>query len=390
MGPIPLALGALTVESGATPLVVASATEARTITLSHRLRWLGSGTVVTKVSVDSTLPISWNLYRATQTVGTCPPPDLAATIVPGVTNVDVQPGNFAGPCVWLVGTIPAGTGIPDGPYNVTLTATMVPAVIGSAWGSDQIWFGDWTPPPAAVAASAYDSYVPAAANTRGANNTRWLSDVDLLNAGAEDAIVEIACLVKNQANPNPAREQLTVPAGKTLRIANILGTSFQASNAALAIRNLAGRVSANSRFYNTASKCGGTYGMCVRAEGPEDAIVPGQVAYFNLLSYSPDAARGFRVNIGFVNDSATATDVEIGLFGDGGELLKTVPWKLLPYEHRQFTRIHHDPAPATAAVAHGYATVRVTSASGRVHAYAMLIDNASGDPIYMAPVFPGS
>jgi hypothetical protein len=383
MGPMPLGLGALTVVGGASPRVVPASSAATTIKLPHRLTWMGPGTVVTTVNVDSSLPIPWVLYRSTQSAGTCNQPDIAQPITPGTTTVNVQPGTFAGPCVWLVGTIPAGAGIPAGPYTVKLTATMVPAVIGSAWGADLIWYGGWSPPPPLAAASRYDVYVPAAANTGGANGTKWLSDVDLLNAADTDATVEIACLVKNRSNLSPVTQQVTVPAGRTVRLTNVLGSTFQASNAALGVRTLEGRVVVGSRFYNTASKCGGTYGMYVRGEGPEDAIVPGQLAYFNLMSYSPDASEGFRVNVGFVNDSDSSTEVEIGLYGDSGELLKTVPWTLAPYEHRQLTRIHHDPAPATAAVTHGYGTVRVLSLTGRVHAYAMLIDNVSGDPIYM-------
>jgi hypothetical protein len=383
LGPIPLAVGALTVQGGVTPLAVADDGAARTIRLPHRLTWMGSGTVVTRVSVDSSLPIPWSLYRSFQSAGVCATPDLAAPITPGATDVNVQPGSFAGPCVWLVGTVPANAAIPHGPYNVKLTATMVPALLGSAWGSDQIWYGGWQPPPEVPAPRAYDYLVPAAANSGGANGTRWLSDLDLLNPGTVAAEVEVACLVKNQANPAPETAQVTVPPGTTVRLTNVLGTTFKASNAALGIKLVSGRVLASSRFYNTASKCGGTYGMYIRGEGPEETIVHGQTARFNLLGYSPTATRGSRVNIGFLNDSANDTEVEIRLYGDAGELLKTVAWTLLPFEHRQFTRIHADPPPATPAVTHGWAAVEVKTPGGRVHAYAMLIDNVSGDPVYM-------
>jgi hypothetical protein len=333
--------------------------------------------------VDSALPVTWSLYRSAQSGSACLPPDTSAPITPGVTNVNVQPGSFAGPCVWLVGTIPAGTDLAPGPYAVKLTATMVPAMLGSSWASDQVWYGGWQPPPAPAAPRRYDYYVPAAANTDGANGTRWLSDLDILNPGDEDASVEIACLAKNRANTDPATARVAVPAGTAVRLVNVLGSTFRAANAALGIKVRSGRAIATSRFYNTASKCGGTFGMAVRGEGPEDAVVHGRPAHFNLLAFSRDAARGFRVNLGFVNDSESETEVEIRLLGDAGELLKTVSWTLLPFEHRQFTRIHADPAPVTAAVAHGWATVTVKTPGGRVHAYAMLIDNVSGDPVYI-------
>ena len=239
--------------------------------------------------------------------------------------------------------------------------------------------------PAPVA-DGIDIALAAAANTAGNNGTRWQTDVDLFNSGAETATVRLSLLRANQENEAPATADFDVPAGQTLRLDNVLGSVFSAGNAAIGVEMLSGWAGVTSRFYNTASACGGTFGMFVPGETDALAISAEQVGYFHHLSFSRDSSVGFRVNVGFMNDTAVATDVVIRLYGDAGELLKTVVQTLQPYEHRQLTRIHRDPAPVTDSVEHGHASVSVTTAGGRVHAYAMLIDNVSGDPVFVAPV----
>jgi len=239
--------------------------------------------------------------------------------------------------------------------------------------------------PAPVA-DGIDVALSAAANTPGNNATQWQTDVDLFNPGAGTAMVRLSLLKANQANEAPLTADFEVPPGQTLRLDNLLGSVFSAGNAAIGVEMLSGWADVSSRFYNTASACGGTYGMVVPGETDALAISPGQVGYFHHLSFSRDGSVGFRVNIGFMNDTAQATDVVVHLYGAGGELLKTVEYTLQPFEHHQFTRIHRDPPPVTDSVAHGHAAVTVTTPGGRVHAYAMLIDNVSGDPVFIEPL----
>ena len=66
----------------------------------------------------------------------------------------------------------------------------------------------------------------------------------------------------------------------------------------------------NSRMYNTASLCGGTFGMYIPAVDDDQAVTG---AYTNMgllhqLRYSDDLSVGFRTNIGFVNGTGLETD----------------------------------------------------------------------------------
>ncbi len=233
----------------------------------------------------------------------------------------------------------------------------------------------------ATCSGAYQRIIAAAANTGGANATKWQTDVDLLNRGAAQATVDIALLKANQANPAPLVESLVVPAGKTLRLTNVLGTLLPAANAGLGLRVCSGEVHANSRFYNVGSAAGKVYGMYVPAMAPAEAVTPCHPGVFHHLSYSPNAAVGQRVNIGATNATGIATTWVIKLYGDTGTLIGTQTATLAAYEHRQYTNIHK--LLGTPAVTGGWASVEVTTPGGVIHPYAMRIENVGGDPVYM-------
>ena len=104
---------------------------------------------------------------------------------------------------------------------------------------------------------------------------------------------------------------------------------------------------------------------------------------FHLQTYSTDPKAGYRVNMGFTNASPFSVSVTISLYGDAGEVLGTKTFSLRAHTQLQWTKIHQ--LMGTPAVAHGWATVAVTTPNAVVHAYQMLIDNVSQDPAYFAP-----
>ena len=229
----------------------------------------------------------------------------------------------------------------------------------------------------------YHRIIAAAANTTGINSTKWLSDVDLLNLGASTATADIALLKANQANLNPLVSSVEVPSGRTVRLANILGTELPAGNAGLGVRFCSGEVLANSRFYNTGSASGSVYGMYIPSRSPEDGVTPCRPGVFHHLSYSPAPAAGPRVNIGAPHARNIPPTGVIRLYGAGGALIGSKTSTLAPFEHRQYTNIHR--LIGTAAVSNGWAAVQVTTPGGLIHPYAMRIENVGGDPIYMPP-----
>ena len=237
----------------------------------------------------------------------------------------------------------------------------------------------------AFAARPYDVMIDAAAHTGGLSGTEWRSDVDILNLGAADATVAIAMLKVSQSNLNPATTPVVVPAGRTLRLYDILAGLFTQNNAALGLTLKGDGLFANSRFYNVGSADGTVYGMYVPSTDDRETVWYGRPGVFHHLSYQPGSTVGTRVNIGGASRVPFSSTVVISLYGDAGELLGTKSHTFQAYEHRQFTKIHE--TLATPAVTHGFATVEVTTPGGAVDMYAMLIENKSGDPVFMPPTF---
>ena len=265
---------------------------------------------------------------------------------------------------------------PATPPAPVLTAATPPLAVAAEVQADQEQRA-----AAATCSGPFQRIIAAAANTTGANATKWLTDVDLLNRGGAPATVDIARLKANQANPSPLVESVVVPPGETLRLNNILGTLLPAGNAGLGFRVCSGEVFANSRFYNTGAAAGKVYGMYIPAMAPTEAVTPCHPGVFHHLSYSPNAAVGQRVNIGATNATGIATTWVIKLYGDTGALVGTQTATLAAYEHRQYTNIHK--LLGTPAVTGGWASVEVTTPGAVIHPYAMRIENVGGDPVYM-------
>jgi hypothetical protein len=277
---------------------------------------------------------------------------------------------------WTFGDGTAGSSLED-PGHTYTSAGFYPWAMSVAAGTRTCSANGTVAVGGPACSGAYNLIVPAAAKSNG----QWQTDLDLLNLGAAAASVDIALLKGGQSNLTPLATNVAVPAGRTVRIADILGTLLPASNAALGLRFCSGTVKATSRFYNVSSKSGGTYGMYVPALPESAALAAGQLGVFQHLTYSPSSTSGYRVNIGFANAVGIFVDVVIKLYGDSGELLGTKSLRLRPFEHTQLTKIHQ--ILGTPAVAHGWASVQISTANAKVHAYAMLIDNISSDPIYM-------
>lgn len=226
---------------------------------------------------------------------------------------------------------------------------------------------------ASASDSDYDLIIPAAAH-----NSTWRTDLNLLNPGSVPADVQIALLLMGKSNLAPATVNVTIPPGQTVRLADILGSTFTASNAALGLRILTGTAKANARFYNIGTGKG-TFGMGI--EGltgwqalPEDATRCGIFHHLiNNLNY--------RTNLGFTNASAFPVTVRITLNGDSAGMLTSRTHSLQPYENFQFTKVF-DAFGVTKPVNSGWISLEVLTEGGKIHAYTMVIDNLSADPVW--------
>jgi hypothetical protein len=174
--------------------------------------------------------------------------------------------------------------------------------------------------------------------------------------------------------------ETTIGAGESLRLSNLLDTEFGfTGTAALRLTATEGGILATSRTYN--DDPAGTYGQTIPAIADADGVVFGATANLILLSRSPDTSTGFRTNIGFVNLVDSRTLIELDLYRADGTHLGMLSLNLSAFEHRQLNDVFQ--LADADDVADGYAVARTTSEDGRFSTYASVVDNGTGDAVFI-------
>jgi hypothetical protein len=223
-------------------------------------------------------------------------------------------------------------------------------------------------------------YILTAAHLPGFGGTLWRTDLEVHNPGTVTASYIIELLARNQPNPDPPRATFTLSEGRSATYADILHSVFSFSGAAaLRITPIQGDVLLASRTFNQTAN--GTYGQFVPAHTVSQAIVSGKAGRLIQLSHDPSLATGFRTNIGFVSASVVPIDVEIRFATAIGRHLGTHAFQLKPYEFKQFDKAFE--LVTREVVNGGYATVRTTTTGGAFFAYASVVDNRTGDPVFV-------
>ncbi|MBI4915756.1 MAG: pre-peptidase C-terminal domain-containing protein [Acidobacteria bacterium] len=231
-----------------------------------------------------------------------------------------------------------------------------------------------------IAVTAVAVYVPAAAHVIGAVGTDWRTDLEVHNPGTTQAAFVLALLKRDQANPNPDTRNLTLEGGRSIRYEDVTLSVFNFTGAAtLRVTPTAGRVMVTSRTYNRVPI--GTFGQFIPGRPETEAIEAGESVRLTQLSQSTATTSGFRTNLGLVNVGATPITVAVELYRGDGTHLGSRSYNLGAYEFRQIDRIIA--GVTTQDVDDAFAVLSTATAGGRFFAYASVIDNRSGDPIYV-------
>ncbi len=235
---------------------------------------------------------------------------------------------------------------------------------------------------AATSAGAQETtrYLAAAASAPGANGTFFVTDARVFNPDATATItVQLAFLAANTDNSGAAEVPITVAPRQAVALDDILQSVFQIGGSG-GVRLRSNRpFLATSRTYNIGDGSSGTFGQFIPGLAPDQALPQGI-----LLQVANDAASsGFRSNVGFVNPSGATVTVTLRVFDASsatllGEHSRTLP----PYAFSQVNNVFNAIGAAETVVDN--ATVEFT-ASAPVFAYASVVDNTSGDPIFVLP-----
>jgi hypothetical protein len=252
-----------------------------------------------------------------------------------------------------------------------------------------------TPPPDAL-------IIPAVAHADGINSS-FESDVRVTNSGATLQKYQLTFTPSGDSGITQGKQTtLDVEPGRTVALDDVLKTWFGAGSsatgatgtlevrplnttsssvsAAQALGSLPNFVTfAASRTFNTTAN--GTFGQFI--PGIPYANFIGKSATTLSLQQIAQSAK-FRTNLGIVEGSGDPAQVLISVFGDNGGKLTEFTHDLKGGQHVQLNGILA--TKGLTNVSDGRVEVKVVSATGKVTAYASVIDNATNDPLLVSPV----
>ena len=225
---------------------------------------------------------------------------------------------------------------------------------------------------------AATAVIPAAAHAAGAQGTSWVTDVVLHNLRGEDVTADVFFLKSGIDGGQSQAVEVVVPGNESVLLADVVLETFGFHSASGAI--LIGSdqsLVVSSRTYNTAPE--GTYGQFIPGFDVNRALISGQRA--TLIQLSEGDA--FRANLGVANASAVAIDISAEIYEASGQHLGTSYFQVPPWSHAQINGVFS--LAGFPQTADGYAVVGCDTAGAHWFAYASVVDNRSGDPVYVAP-----
>lgn len=217
--------------------------------------------------------------------------------------------------------------------------------------------------------------IPAVAAAAGSAGTYWRSDVQILNPDTTRSIVvRVADLVSGEDNSIPYFRDYSIPPAAQIDLADVVDRELgRGGTGALVLSTADGSgFIATSRTYNTGSF--GTYGQT--ESGQSFVCREGELALIPAVRN----AGGFRSNVGIVNASDSSATFYVdafdtwGAFG-GSTTLFLPPWSQLQVAVASFS----------ASFSLGYLEVSSAPTASPLYwvAYASVIDNASGDAVFI-------
>jgi len=257
-----------------------------------------------------------------------------------------------------------------------------------------------TPPPDAL-------IIPAVGHAPGANNSMFESDVRVANVSASLQKYAVSfTLTGADGTQSSSSTTIQIDPGTTLALDDILANFFGiggdggAATGVLEIRpttstssNLASptppsiQTVASSRTYNNTPA--GTYGQYIPAIPFAQFISKPPSGPATVLSLQQIAnAAAYRTNVGFVEANGENANLLVHVFNNSGiEVAAPIPISLKPMQQIQLNGFL---AANGINLTDGRIEVEVTSTTGKVTAYASVVDNVTNDPLLVLPVVKGA
>ncbi|HUK33020.1 MAG TPA: DUF11 domain-containing protein [Vicinamibacterales bacterium] len=330
------------------------------------------------------------LKSVTPSSGTLPPEGIDLTVLADPTAL--TDGTHTGTVHVIVTTPSSGSIVANGvtavgaPVSISLVTPVTPKPGG-------------TPP-------ANSLVIPSTGHLDGVNS-RWASDIRILNTASVSAHYQLIFTPDDTTQPVKQTE-VEVDPGTTTALDDVVKTWYgvgslgESSNGSLEIRPLDNpskgapddttpsvsfTTVATSRTYNAASSSTtASYGEFIPA-----------IPFANFVGKALDSSHAatilglqqiaqndaMRTNLGLMEASGQPAQVLISVFDASGKKLLDTPMSLAGGQHVQlngFLTQNHIVLPD------GRIQVQVTGGDGKISAYAAVIDNTSGDPMFIPGV----
>ena len=230
--------------------------------------------------------------------------------------------------------------------------------------------------------ASYRTLVSVAAQTPGAGNTSWRTELNVFNAGTTTA--DIGLVYLPSGGGSAITRSLTLGAKQSKTYANALLDLFAIPSGAgaLALEATAAGGSADLRVTSRTFTTGatGTYGQAVPDVRP-DALH--QTLYVTGIA----ANAAYRTNIGLVNRESTPVTVVLTLSNSIGNTLATRNVTIAANSFQQSGLGTY--FPVIDGGSYDALTMKIVASSpSAVSGYASVVDNRTQDPIYIQAVAP--
>jgi subtilisin family serine protease len=229
---------------------------------------------------------------------------------------------------------------------------------------------------------------PVVAHTEGALDTSWRSDLRIFNPiASRSAEVRLHLLPPSgDESFDPRQTDVIIPHGSVVSLDDIVKQRFGFDDAqgSLVVQDQNGTtIHATSRTFTTNDR--GTYGQFV---APEVAGVGTTGAGDPALVVLPNAGPDHRVNIGVTEITGDAATVAMTLIdSDNGVAIgSSTFFEVAGFSNIQLNQILPD--LELGAVADPYVALTVVQGEGRIAAYGSIIDNLSGDAVFVRGATP--
>lgn len=232
--------------------------------------------------------------------------------------------------------------------------------------------------PTAVSANRYT--IPGVADLNNAT-LHWRTDIRVFNPLTTAVNNATTTFYPLGAPDKPVSQPISINAGEVRTLDNVLQSLFNLTNTAGSIQITTASATplvVTARTYNRDPATNGTYGQFVPGVTAADAVGNGDVP-LQLLQVEESAA--FRTNVGIAEVTGNPVTVQIFAIVPDAKATPSVQTTLRANEFLQFNSILQSFGIAPAYNAR--VVVQAIGGTGKVTAYASVVDNTSSDPTFV-------